>query len=197
VQVGLHRQDGLIEARRTGSKETKMRLPMMTLTLLMLTNLACNQTEAPTEPEPMNPLLAQRVAVIERRLAATNQRDFETWMSLHTEGACRTAPELPEPLCGRAAMRGAIEILSRAFPDYHLELVQVVAQGDWLSLRIHTSGTMTGPLLLSSGLEVPPTGRTIDQEWSALVHFEGVQIAQFDEYYDQYTLMVQLGIISE
>ncbi len=166
------------------------------LPLLFLATMAC-ATPAPAEPEPLSPLQAQRVAVIERRLAATNQRDFEAWMSLHTDGACRTAPELSEPLCGRELMRGAIEILSRAFPDYHLELVQVVAQGEWLSLRIHTSGTMTGPLLLSSGVEVPPTGRTIDQEWSALVRFEGEQIAQFDEYYDQYTLMVQLGLIAE
>lgn len=168
----------------------------LNLAVLVLATVAC-ATQAPAEPEPKSPLEARRVAVIEARLAATNQRDFEAWMSLHTQDACRTAPELSEPLCGRESMRGSIEVLSRAFPDYHLELVQVVAQGDWLSLRIHTSGTMTGPLLLSSGVEVPPTGRTIDQEWSALVRFEGEQIAQFDEYYDQYTLMVQLGLIAE
>lgn len=169
---------------------------VLNLPLYFLASVAC-ATQTPAEPEPMTPLQAQRVAVIERRLAATNQRDFEAWMSLHTEDACRTAPELSQPLCGRESMRGAIEVLSRAFPDYHLELVQVVAQGEWLSLRIHTSGTMTGPLMLSSGVEVPPTGRTIDQEWSALVRFDGERIAQFDEYYDQYTLMVQLGLIAE
>jgi predicted ester cyclase len=93
-------------------------------------------------------------------------------------------------------MRAAIETLSVAFPDYHLELEQAFGQGEWLALRIHTTGTMTGPLLLSDGSEVPPTGQRIEQEWSALVRFDGDRIAEFPEYYDQLTLMLQLGLVS-
>ena len=57
-----------------------------------------------------------------------------------------------------------------------------------------TTGTMTGPLMLSDGTEVPPTGQSIDQDWTALVRFEGDRIAEFDEYYDQLLLMQQLGL---
>lgn len=139
----------------------------------------------------------EQVAVIERRLAATNSRDWDTWESLHTPDAVRTAPELEAPLQGAAAMRLAIETLGNAFPDYHLELRQAFGEGEWLALKLHTTGTMTGPLVLSDGSEVPPTGRKIEQDWSALVRFEGDKIAEFDEFYDQLTLMVELGLVEE
>jgi predicted ester cyclase len=139
---------------------------------------------------------SEQIAIIEERLNATNTRDWDRWESLHTDDAIRTAPELEAPLHGSAAMRAAIETLSVGFPDYHLELEQAFGQGEWLALRIHTTGTMTGPLMLSDGTEVPPTGQRIEQEWSALVRFDGDHIAEFHEYYDQLTLMVQLGLAS-
>jgi ketosteroid isomerase-like protein len=139
----------------------------------------------------------EQIARIEQRLAATNRRDWDTWQSLHTPDAVRTAPELEEPLEGSAAMRAAIEVLSTAFPDYHLELRQAFGQGEWLALRIHTTGTMTGPLVLSDGSEIPATGQPIDQDWAALVRFEGDRIAEFHEFYDQFTLMMQLGVLAQ
>jgi ketosteroid isomerase-like protein len=150
-------------------------------------------------PAEQAPVLSkdEQVAIIQKRFQATNSRDWDTWQSLHTDDATRIAPEFAEPLQGSAAMRAAIETLSTAFPDYHLELKQAISDGEWLAVRVHTTGTMTGPLFLSSGVEVPPTGRTIEQDWTALVRFEGGLIAEFDEFYDQYTLMVQLGVISE
>lgn len=139
----------------------------------------------------------EQVAVIQKRIEATNTRNWDLWESLHTPDATRSAPEFEEPLQGAAAMRFAIETLSTAFPDYHLELRLAFGEGEWLAVRLHTTGTMTGPLMLSDGTEVPPTGRTIEQDWTALVRFEGDKIAAFDEFYDQLTLMVQLGLAPE
>jgi ketosteroid isomerase-like protein len=141
------------------------------------------------------PSVPERVARIEERLAATNARDWDTWQALHTPDAVRTAPELEQPLEGSLAMRAAITTLSTAFPDYHLELRQAFGQGEWLAIRLHTTGTMTGPLTLSDGTVVPPTGQPIEQEWAALVRFEGDRIAEFHEFYDQLLLMVQLGLL--
>jgi ketosteroid isomerase-like protein len=140
--------------------------------------------------------LPEQIAVIEQRVDATNARDWDSWQALHTEDAIRTAPELEEPLEGAAAMRAAIETLSTAFPDYHLELTQAFGQGPWLAVRLHTTGTMTGPLMLSDGSSVPATGQPIEQDWAALVRFEGARIAEFHEFYDQLLLMAQLGLIA-
>jgi ketosteroid isomerase-like protein len=150
-----------------------------------------------TSESPESLLLDEQTAIIEERIQATNDRDWDRWQALHTPDALRTAPELDVPLRGAPALRAAIETLSVAFPDYHLELEQAFGQGEWLALRIHTTGTMTGPLLLSDGTEVPATGQSIEQDWSALVRFDGDQIAEFHEFYDQLTLMLQLGLIAQ
>lgn len=108
----------------------------------------------------------------------------------------RTAPELEEPLRGSPSLRAAIETLSVAFPDDHLELRRAFGQGEWLAVRLHTTGTMTGPLLLSDGTRVPATGQSIEQDWTALVRFDGDRIAELDEFYDQLLLMTQLGLLA-
>jgi ketosteroid isomerase-like protein len=64
-----------------------------------------------------------------------------------------------------------------------------------LAVRLHTTGTMTGPLTLSDGSVVPATGQSIEQDWTALVRFEGDRIAELNEYYDQLTLMTQLRLL--
>jgi len=150
---------------------------------------------APTDAASTLSLSAQ-TELIRERFEATNTRDWDRWESLHTPDAIRTAPELEEPLQSAAAMRAAIETLSVAFPDYHLELRQAFGQGPWLAVRVHTTGTMTGPLTLSDGSEVPPTGQPIEQDWAALIRFDGDRIAEFHEFYDQFLLMVQLGLIA-
>ncbi len=139
---------------------------------------------------------SEQIGIIVERLDATNDKDWDRWEALHTEDALRTAPELAEPLRGAPALRAAIESLAVAFPDYHLELKQAFGQGEWLAVRIHTTGTMTGPLRLSDGADVPATGQAIEQDWSALVRFDGDHIAEFHEFYDQLTLMLQLGLLS-
>lgn len=150
----------------------------------------------PEAPTPGVPSVSERVARIEERLAATNAHDWDTWQALHTPDALRTAPELEQPIEGALAMRAAIEALSTAFPDYRLELRQAFGQGEWLAIRLHTTGTMTGPLSLSDGTLVPPTGQPIDQDWAALVRFQGDRIAEFHEFYDQLLLMEQLGLVT-
>ncbi len=162
----------------------------------LVTLCACSAVDEDGSEPGLAGAAAVQIAVVEERLAATNERDWDRWEALHTVDAVRTAPELEQPLRSAAAMRAAIETLSVAFPDYHLELEQAFGQDEWLAVRLHTTGTMTGPLTLSDGSEVPATGQSIEQDWSALVRFDGERIAEFHEFYDQLTLMLQLGLVS-
>ncbi len=131
--------------------------------------------------------------VIRRRIAANNAHDWAAWQSLHTPGAVRTAPELPEPLVGAAAMRAGIEELVRTFPDYHLELVEAFGVGDRLMVRIHARGTMRGPIEIN-GAAVPPTNRAFEQDWVGVLTFDGNLISAIDEFHDNYGILVQLGL---
>lgn len=135
----------------------------------------------------------QHIATIERRIEANNAQDWDTWEALHTSDAVRTAPELGEPLAGAAAMRAGIEELTETFPDYHLELVEAFGEGDQLMARIHAKGTMLGPIEID-GVEIPPTGKVFEQDWVGVITFEGDKIARIDEFHDNYTLLIQLGL---
>jgi ketosteroid isomerase-like protein len=155
--------------------------------LLLLTG-ACTDAETTTDP-----VVEAHIDVIRERIAANNTQDWSTWQALHTPDAVRTAPELAEPLVGAAAMRAGIEELVLTFPDYHLELVEAFGVDDRLMARIHTRGTMLGPLDIN-GTEVPPTGLAFEQDWVAVLTFEGDLISAIDEFHDNYGILVQLGL---
>jgi ketosteroid isomerase-like protein len=137
--------------------------------------------------------VSEHVALLRKRIAASNAQDWDTWQSLHTADAVRTAPGLPGPIVGAAAMRTAIEELFTTFPDYHLELVDAFGAGDRLAARVHTRATMSGPLQLGEDT-VPATGKVFEQDWVAMLRFEGNRIAAIDEFYDNYEVLVQLGL---
>ncbi len=156
---------------------------------------ACNQsttTEGPTTAQADDEV-TRHMEVIQRRIEANNSKDWSAWESLHTSGAVRTAPELGEPLVSAKAMRAGIEELVVTFPDYHLELVEAFGEGDRLMARIHTKGTMLGPMTIN-GAEIPPTGKAFEQDWVAVLTFDGDLISAIDEFHDNYTILVQLGL---
>jgi aspartyl-tRNA synthetase len=165
---------------------------MKTILLLAIACTATACTEAESSPDAGTGV-TDHIAIVEARLDATNRHDWDAWEALHTPDAIRTAPELVEPLVGAGAMRAAIEGLVTAFPDYHLELRQAFGSGDWLTATIHTTATHTGPLSLGEAT-IPATGRAIEQDWVAVIRFDGDRIAELHETYDQYALILQLGL---
>ena len=65
--------------------------------------------------------------------------------------------ELPEPLRGRDTWQEGFELMRRAFPDLHADVVDIVAAGDKVAVRLTLSGTHRGEFQ-----GIPATGRTID-----------------------------------
>lgn len=157
---------------------------------LSLTAAACTDDAATTSTDPV---VEAHVDIMRERIVANNTKNWTVWEALHTPDAVRTAPELLEPLVGAAAMRASIEELVVTFPDYHLELVEAFGTGDRLMARIHTNGTMLGPIDIG-GTEVPPTGLAFEQDWVAVLTFEGDKISAIDEFHDNYGILVQLGL---
>ena len=151
-------------------------------------------TEAPTASAAQADDTARHIATMKRRIAANNARDWNTWESLHTAGAARTAPELgPEPLVTAKAMRAGIEELLVTFPDYTLTFIEAFGEGERLVVRIHAKGTMLGSMNIN-GQEIPPTGKVFEQDWVAVLTFQGELISAIDEFHDNYGILIQLGL---
>lgn len=171
-------------------------LPAVFVSFLLAACTADTEVASPTETATTTAGtsdVSPRVDVVRKRIEATNAKDWKTWESLHTSGAVRTAPGLPGPIRGASSMRAAIEELTVTFPDYRLELVDAFGSGDRLVAKIHTRGTMKGQLDLG-GQVVPATGKAFEQDWIAVLRFEGDKIASIDEFYDNYEVMLQLGL---
>ncbi len=165
---------------------------LSTTPALFLASLASLATAACADSGSEDPFAAH-LAVMNQRIEASNRHDWAAWQALHRDDAVRSAPELPGPLAGSDAMRAGIEELITTFPDYHLELVDAFGAGDRLTARLHTRATMLGPLQLGS-VTVPPTGKPFEQDWIAVVTFDGDLISAIDEFHDNYTILVQLGL---
>lgn len=92
----------------------------------------------------------------------------------------------------RAARRvkGLFAEFRSAFPDWHEEVVQLVAEGDTVAGRFRCSGTHLGTFLGS-----PPTGKWMEVEEVFFVRAEGGTFVDFWGLEDSLGRMRQLGML--
>ncbi|MGC9327511.1 MAG: ester cyclase [Candidatus Hinthialibacter sp.] len=84
------------------------------------------------------------------------------------------------------------EIFFNGFSDIQTEIVRVIDLGDgWILTEIINYGTNDGNFF-----GMPPTGKTMDIRGAILYHFdENGLLTEGTGYYDQVTLLAQLGVI--
>ena len=96
-------------------------------------------------------------------------------------------PGLPPGREGRKLFASA---LLAAFPDLHVQLDDMVADGDKLVSRYTVHGTHNGELM-----GIPPTGKQVSIGGIAIDRFEDGQSVEHWEIFDQMGMMQQLGVI--
>lgn len=129
-----------------------------------------------------------------RLCAVMNEHDFETLGKLVSDNYFSHAnPEVPGPVHGPQVAVEDFRRFTLAFPDYHIEVLDLVVEDDRAVIRIHESGTHLG-----DGLGIAGSGRPIDME--------GVWILRFDDdgklvelwvYEDNLRFMQQLGVLAD
>lgn len=95
-------------------------------------------------------------------------------------------PGAPE---GAEGMRRAAEMFRQAFPDWHSDIEQLVAEGDTVVEVFTASGTHRGELM-----GVPGTGKNIVLPGINVFRIEGDRIAERWGRLDQLGLLQQLGL---
>lgn len=127
--------------------------------------------------------------VYNRHVAAFNAKDAEAdpW---HAD-AVFVAPGAQ--LRGRDEVSGYMRVFWEAFPDAHIELARVIAEGPLLAAEGMLSGTHTGTLRSPDG-EIPPTGRRVEFRWSGVFETRGEELLSEHLYFDQLDLLTQLGL---
>jgi steroid delta-isomerase-like uncharacterized protein len=81
--------------------------------------------------------------------------------------------------------------LREAFPDLHMNVEDVIADGDKAVARVTTTGTHRGDFM-----GIPPTGSTVDIQLIDIMRFDGAgQVCEHWGVADMLSLMQQLGVV--
>jgi predicted ester cyclase len=83
-----------------------------------------------------------------------------------------------------------------ACPDGRHTLTAVVEDGECTAVEGIWTGTQTGPMAGPGG-EIPPTGRSVTLPFCAVATRRGERIASVTVYFDQLSMLGQLGLIPE
>ena len=100
-----------------------------------------------------------------------------------------TVEELFDPRAARRVKRLFAEFRS-AFPDWHEEIVELVAEGDAVAGRFRCSGTHRGEFLGEA-----PTGRRMEVEEVFFLRAEDGKFVEFWGLEDSMGRMRQLGLL--
>lgn len=137
--------------------------------------------------------IARNKAAFGRLHEAQSSGDVEVFRKVidevvHPDVLIRTP--LPIEATGAEALKQVSEILLRAFPDLHIEVEDMIAEGDKIVFRNTVTGTHRGEYM-----GVPPTGRFITYREIMIARFMDGRIAETWGIVDVLAQMKQLGMI--
>ncbi len=94
---------------------------------------------------------------------------------------------------GLEEARQFVTMYKSAFPDLNATVEDVIAEGDKVVTRVTLRGTHQGEIEEFG----PPTGRQIEIKGITISRIEGGKIVEDWDYYDNLSIMQQLGLASE
>jgi predicted ester cyclase len=119
---------------------------------------------------------------------AWNDREFARFDALMGDGALLSVGGMKVP-CDPAGTRAIAMEWTTAFPDWHFELLGLVAEGDRVVAHVPYSGTFSHPI---SG--VAPTGRFARVDEMVIFRIADGKVAEAWEVYDESGMWRQLGV---
>lgn len=133
-------------------------------------------------------LRARREAIVREHMASENVHDFDTTIGTfeHPRYELIATGEVYD---GEQAVRGYYAESRTAFPDQRNEVVALHHADDVVVVEFDLLGTHLGPLR-----RLPPTGRSFRCRMTALFVFDGDRLVGERVYFDQNTILRQLGL---
>ena len=121
---------------------------------------------------------------------AVNVGDMDGAMSLVADDF-RDHEEFPGISSDRDGVRQFFEMMRSAFPDFRIEVQDMLAEGDRVAVRMQMSGTHQGEFL-----GMPGTGRRFSTTGIDIIHVVGGKAVEHWGATDTMGMMHQLGAMS-
>ena len=110
-------------------------------------------------------------------------------MTLHS--SARAGP--PDGSPWYESYRGIFQPFLAAFPDFHWELSNLVAGGDWVAIEVIETGTFKAAYEYKPGVIIEPTGKSYACHYAILFKVRDGLITEY-RFYEDASFITQLGI---
>jgi steroid delta-isomerase-like uncharacterized protein len=142
-------------------------------------------TDLSTDPALLR---ERREAVVREHMESENHHDFDTTIGTFSHPRYEIIAT-GDVYDGEAEVRRYFAETRAAFPDQRNELISLRHAEDAVVVEFDLLGTHLGPLR-----SLPPTGRAFRCRMTAFFIFEGERIVCERVYFDQATILRQLGL---
>ncbi len=136
----------------------------------------------------------ENINVVQANYEALNAHDLQKFSQLRTEDCLAESPGVPAPL-NREQNQLLIQAYLTAFPDLHVNVTLLIAQGDYVVAHWTATGTHTGPLPTPIGGSIPATGKQVVLKASETYQLKGGKISHLWGFFDRVSLLGQLGVM--
>jgi len=138
-------------------------------------------------------MVVEQKRIIERFIAQLwNNRNLAVIDELCASTYQYHDPSLPSWYAfGRSGLKDLASSVLTAFPDFRVQIEDMVADGELVVTRVTQTGTQTGMLG-----DLAPTGRTVSVTAFSVERFVDGKIAESWGVSDQLGLREQLGLVS-
>jgi steroid delta-isomerase-like uncharacterized protein len=127
--------------------------------------------------------------LIEEAFSALNAHDPDRYAKIVDDSYVLESEAFPAPLRGREGVKQFIAMYVKAFPDFHYEIEQMIASGDYVVSRWRITGTHKGEF---DG--IPATNRRFSTRGCTVSEIRNSRIVKASVYYDQLVVLQQLGV---
>jgi steroid delta-isomerase-like uncharacterized protein len=132
-------------------------------------------------------ITTQRDAVIAEHIAAECEHDVDRALATFHSAHYHVYP-LGIDAPGDEAVRGLLEAVFTAFPDFRFTAERSYYADDAVIVEGRITGTQDG-----DWAGVAPTGRSVDVPTCCIYHFDDDRLTSESVYFDHSTLLSQLG----
>jgi steroid delta-isomerase-like uncharacterized protein len=130
---------------------------------------------------------------IDRYNEAWNDHDVDAILELHTDDSVFENHTTGDVNVGKEAIGAAIRGIFTVFPDLTFETRRAYIRDNLVVQEWTARGTHLGKMS-RAGLEVEPTGKTVEYRGMDVIPIQGGLVARKDVYSDGVTLLRQLGL---
>lgn len=122
-------------------------------------------------------------------MAAINAHDIESYLKYVDESYVGES-ETTGLIHGREGARQMLTTMFQAFPDFHLEIEQLIASGDHVVTRVIVTGTHKG-----SFAGIAPTNKKVSWRSCNVLELRNGKAIRSRIYADNVSLFRQLGVL--